>query len=302
MNKVQLVTAILTLAGSVFAIFASVVIIALIIRKLSLHCVRFYIMINLCITNIVTLLMVIFGIMYSLLVGIPIEDDTKNIFLSSLGTVTTIAHVNSLLTTAFLSIDRYIAVKHSIHYQNILTVPRMLYVLFAIWVLSIVVAGIQWLSVQTYFQFYRNRLIISTIFRTVVSVLLLSISKYTNNIRKRHIRAIERRQNYFGIEREKLDILKVIKRSLTDSFELYIATVVVMTVLTSIAIIELSLNKSVISMRIFLVLILHIIDIVVIGSTQHEIRTEIKRTFRMCCYRYVAAQNMVSPNVSASVT
>ena len=135
----------------------------------------------------------------------------------------------------------------------------------------------------------------------MVSVILLSISKYTNNIRKRHIRAIERRQNYFGIEREKLDILKVIKRSLTDSFELYIATVVVMTVLTSIAIIELSLNKIVISMRIFLVLILHIIDIVVIGSTQHEIRTEIKRTFRMCCYRYVAAQNVVSPNVSASV-
>ena len=39
MNKVQLVTAILTLAGSVFAIFASVVIIALIIQKVSLHCV-----------------------------------------------------------------------------------------------------------------------------------------------------------------------------------------------------------------------------------------------------------------------
>ena len=297
MNKLQLVTATLTLVGSVFAIFASVVIIVLIIQKVSLHCVRFYIMINLCITNIVTLLMLSFGILYSLLVGIIIEDDTKNIFLSCAGTATTIAHINS----AFLSIDRYIAVKHNIHYQNILTVPRMLYVLFAIWVLSIVVAGIQWLSVQSYFQFYRNRLIISTIFRTVVSVILLSISKYTNNIRKRHIRAIERRQNYFGIEREKLDILKVIKRSLTDSFELYIATVVVMTVLTSIAIIELSLNKIVISMRIFLVLILHIIDIVVIGSTQHEIRTEIKRTFRMCCYRYVAAQNVVSPNVSASV-
>ena len=178
----------------------------------------------------------------------------------------------------------------------------MFCVLIALWLLSVVIAGTEWLNDQIYFHYHRNRIILSILFRTIVSTVLLSIAKYTNNVRKRHIRTMEERQNYFGIEREKLDILKVIKRSLTDSFKLYIATVVVMTVLTSIAIIELSLNKSVISMRIFLVLILHIIDIVVIGSTQHEIRTEIKRTFRMCCYRYVAAQNVASPNVSASAT
>ena len=33
-----------------------------------------------------------------------------------------IAHINLLLTTAFLSIDRYIAVEYSILYQNILKV------------------------------------------------------------------------------------------------------------------------------------------------------------------------------------
>ena len=105
-----------------------------------------------------------------------------------------------------------------------------------------------------------------------MSVLLLSISKYTMNIRKRHIRETEKRQNYFGIERERLDILRVIKKSLTDSFKLDLAAVVVMTILTSISIIELFINKSMISVRIFFVLILHIIDVAVVGSTQHEIR------------------------------
>ena len=110
MNQAKLVIAILTLAGSFLAILVSIVIIALIIQKVSLHRVRFYIMINLCITNIVTLLMVIFGIIYSLSDGVPIKDDKMNIASSIVGTVTTITHINSLLTTAFLSIDRYIAV------------------------------------------------------------------------------------------------------------------------------------------------------------------------------------------------
>ena len=141
-----------------------------------------------------------------------------------------IAHINSLLTTAFLSIDRYIAVEYSIFYHNVLTVQWMFCVLIALWLLSVVIAGIQWLNDQIYFHYHRNRIILSILFRTIVSTVLLSIAKYTNNARKRHTRAIEERQNYFGIEREKLDILKVKKKSLTNSLKLDIATVVVMTI------------------------------------------------------------------------
>ena len=106
----------------------------------------------------------------------------------------------------------------------------MFCVLIALWLLSVVIAGIQWLNDQIYFHYHRNRIILSILFRTIVSTVLLSIAKYTNNVRKRHIRTMEERQNYFGIEREKLDILKVKKKSLTNSLKLYIATVVVMTI------------------------------------------------------------------------
>ena len=179
----------------------------------------------------------------------------------------------------------------------------MFCVLIALWLLSVVIAGTECLNDQIYFHYHRNIIILSILFRTIVSTVLLSIAKYTNNVKKRHIRAIEERQNYFGIEREKLDILKVIKKRLTGSLKLYIAAVVVMTILTFIGIIiELILHKDVISTKIVFVLILHTTDVVVIASTQHEMRIQIKRTLRMCCYRFVSAQNVVSPNVSVSVT
>ena len=238
------------------------------------------------------------GVTFTLLEGCPIYEVMSNIVWSTRGTVTTIAHINLILTTAFLSVDRYIAVKYKIHYQNILTVSRMFYVLTSLWVLSILVAGIPWLNVKVFHQFYRNRLIASILFQSMVSVLLLSRSKYANIIRNQHIRKIEERQNYFGIERERLDILRVVKKSLTDSFKLYMANVAVMAISTFIGIIELILNENVISMKVFFILILHIMDVAVVSLTQREIRIQMKRTFRMCCCRYVAATSVVDSNVS----
>ena len=110
---------------------------------------------------------------------------------------------------------------------------------------------IQWLNAQDYFQYYRNRLITFLIFQSKASILLLSISKCTNVIRNQHTRKTEERENYFGIEREILDILRRIKKSLTDSFKLYVATVVVMAVLTFIRIFEMILNKHMISVNFF---------------------------------------------------
>ena len=74
---------------------------------------------------------------------------------------------------------------------------------------------IQWLNAQDYFQYYRNRLITFLVFRSMASILLLSISKLINVIRNQHIRTIEERENYFGIERERLDIPRRVKKSLT---------------------------------------------------------------------------------------
>ena len=76
-------------------------------------------------TNIAILQKVSSSIIYSLLEKCAIEEDMMNVIWSIAGTATPIAHINSLLTTAFLSIDRYTGVKYGIYYQNISTMPKM---------------------------------------------------------------------------------------------------------------------------------------------------------------------------------
>ena len=76
-------------------------------------------------TNIAILQKVSSSIIYSLLEECAIEEDMINVIWSIAGTATPIAHINLLLTTAFLSIDRYTGVKYGINYQNISTMPRM---------------------------------------------------------------------------------------------------------------------------------------------------------------------------------
>ena len=76
-------------------------------------------------TNIAILQKVSSSIIYSLLEECAIEEDMMNVIWSIAGTATSIAQINSLLTTAFLSIDRYTGVKYGINYQTISTMPRM---------------------------------------------------------------------------------------------------------------------------------------------------------------------------------
>ena len=38
-----------------------------------------------------------------------------------------------------------------------------------------------------------------------MSALLLKISKYKNDVRKKHVKEIKRRENYFDVEKENLD-------------------------------------------------------------------------------------------------
>ena len=152
MSKAKLVTAILISASSLLAIIANAVKIMFTIEKVSLYRVRFYTLINLCMANIVTLQIVSSGVIYLLLEGCAVEEDMVNVVWSTGGTATTIAHINSLLTTAFLSTDRYIAVKYGIYYQNVLKLPRMFYDLVSLWVLSIIVTRIQWSGGQNYLK------------------------------------------------------------------------------------------------------------------------------------------------------
>ena len=73
-----------------------------------------------------------------------------------------------------------------------------------------------------------------TVIRVIIFVVLLTLSRCTNVIRKRQMRNIERRNEYFGVAKEKLDLQRALKNALEDSFKLYIWTVLLTMVLIGI--------------------------------------------------------------------
>ena len=110
--------------------------------KRGLQQVRFYIIINLCVTNTAFLLNVFIGIISNLFDDTVFTENNGNLLGVIIRSVAMCTHVTSLLTTAFLAIDRYIAVKHCLRYQSILTTKRMTFFVVVIWLVAVLLTGI----------------------------------------------------------------------------------------------------------------------------------------------------------------
>ena len=218
-----------------FAVLATpnIVIILLIFHKRRLRRIRFYIIVNLSLADIVTLLALLFILMKSLIEDKLAERDLDDYFVIIMRTISFSAHIYSLVTTAFLAFDRYVAVKFSLKYENMMTKQRMICALTVLSVLSTAISGIQWINVYDISDLNAHRRMILIFVRINVFVLLFVVSFYTQVIRKRHIKKIRAREQYFGITKEKLDRLGKLKISLSDSFKLYIVNVVILMILSA---------------------------------------------------------------------
>ena len=276
-NKELIATASIFLSGSCITIFANIVIILLILRKRQLWHIRFYIIASLAVADIITLLMLIimvFKIIFHVSVE-SVENQIRTFFVIP-KVIGLASHISSLLTLAFLAFDRYIAVQHILSYQKILTKKRMIIIMVTIWLFSLSISGMNWINVSIYFEYHRNLFITLTVFRVVTSVLLLTLSKHTNIMRKKHMNQIKRKKEYFGVAKEKLDILKTLKRSLEESFKLYIATVVVLVASTIAGIVQMVVSDYFFEIDIIMMLLLHIVDVIVLALSQGDIRKTLK--------------------------
>ena len=286
-NKELIATASIFLSGSCITIFANIVIILLILRKRQLWHIRFYIIASLAVADIITLLMLIimvFKIIFHVSVE-SVENQIRTFFVIP-KVIGLASHISSLLTLAFLAFDRYIAVQHILSYQKILTKKRMIIIMVTIWLFSLSISGMNWINVSIYFEYHRNLFITLTVFRVVTSVLLLTLSKHTNIMRKKHMNQIKRKKEYFGVAKEKVDILKTLKRSLEESFKLYIATVVVLVASTIAGIVQMVVSDYFFEIDIIMMLLLHIVDVIVLALSQGDIRKTLK---------YMHNKNRVAP-------
>ena len=144
----------LFLAVSVLPITVYAIILILIMRKKKLHQVRFYIIANLAFADIVSLLILFSVMIISLYNGRQLKENVDSISAVIAKSIGFTLYVNSILTTIFLAIDRYIAVKYNLHYQSILSKRRIIFVLIISWLLSAISSGVVWVNVSVYSELY----------------------------------------------------------------------------------------------------------------------------------------------------
>ena len=259
------------LAGSILPFIANLVVFMLIIQRKQLQQVRFYIIANLLLADI--------GFMtaHFLKATIDLYDnqggENNNFVRAAIFCVITYAaYLNSILTTGLLAMDRYIAVIYTFHYETVLTKRRIIFVLSILWLLSAVTPTVLIkVSGPTFKGIYRKLIVSLIFFRLIVSLVLLVLSKYTHYIKKKHMEAIVKRKNYFGVEQEKLDKLKRLKSSLKDSFKFYIANV------SLIGVMELISSNFHLDIKLVVTLLPQLTDIMVISLSYRKIREQIKR-------------------------
>ena len=144
----------LFLAVSVLPITVYAIILILIMHKKKLHQVRFYIIANLAFADIVSLLILFSVMIISLYNGRQLKENVDSISAVIAKSIGFTLYVNSILTTIFLAIDRYIAVKYNLHYQSILSKRRIIFVLIISWLLSAISSGVVWVNVSVYSDLY----------------------------------------------------------------------------------------------------------------------------------------------------
>ena len=105
------------------------------------------------------------------------------------------------------------------------------------------------------------------------------------------MREILRRHENFGAAKEKLDVLSALKKSLGESFKLYIATVFIMIAATVTGIVDILQfpNNNLLKVHRFIMVFLYAIDIIVLVLSQGDIRKALTGVFFKFC------QNRVKP-------
>lgn len=275
---------ILILIFCIVMVIPHIIITVVIFRKRRLRRVRFYIIANLSVGDIVTLFVISAVVINAFIVGKLIESVLDDYFFIVGRTILIIVHFYSLFTLVLLAVDRYIAVKFSLEYENMMRGSRLICGLTILWVLSIAIAGFQWINVTNLSDLLYHRRIILILVRSNVSVLLLIMSKYTQLRRIKHMKKIKERENYFGVTKEKLDRLQQIKRSLGDSFKLYVITIVILIIISAL---ELSFSQYHFEINMIGVPLLLVTNVIIVSLTQREIRSELKRVLFPYCYRRI---------------
>ena len=186
------------------------------IKNHHLHNIRYYILINLSISDLL------------MLGTLPLNFILSQDYVSPLKF--TFYH-SSILSTVLMSVDRYIAIKHFLRYREIVTIKKLVISIIASWSFSIVI-NLLFLIIPKifgnnllYFQICRDITTYGIILGSCIVLVYLSIKMLL--VRWKHVKALMKVKSRFGVEKERLDMLQKLKQNMEDIFRLNLFTVII---------------------------------------------------------------------------
>ena len=188
-----------------------------ILKNRHLHNISYYILVNLSISDVLTLVTTTLRVLLSY--GIDNEYFYPILF---------VFYYSSILSTVLMSLDRYIAIKHCIRYRQIVTIKRFVISIITSWIFSIVLNLIFFIVPKIlrqnlwYFQIGREVTRCVIMFGSCIILVFLSIQML--HIRRTHVKALVKEKRRFGVEKERLDTLQKLKQSIKDIFRLNVVT------------------------------------------------------------------------------
>ena len=119
--------------------------------------------------------------------------------------------------------DRFLAIKFCLSYHAIVTVKIIVMVISFCWIFSIATIPLLWIN-GTSGDIYTDRSLVSHQ-RPCDAWINFNFSfNLYKSCKKKTLNQSSREKNYFGVSKEKLDMLKRFKKNLKDIFKFNIAT------------------------------------------------------------------------------
>ena len=151
------------------------------------------------------------------------------------------------------------------------------------WIFSIVTTSLLWINETSGDTYADCSLVYITSMRVMLGLTLLSVSIYTNTVRKRHMKSIMKRRSYFAVSKEKLDMLKRFKKIMKDIIKFNIATIIMPAAQINIEFFQsysVIKERQVGTIQMVAIILLALSNFIAIVQTQKEIRRQLRETFR----------------------
>ena len=184
------------------------------VKQRKLHKPKYVFLANLSVGDLLLLLITAYNIWTN-------DKDKKGLISRN------ISATSSILTTAAMTVEKYIAVEHCLRYYAIVTWKRVKWCIVLIWLASVTVGLLPWfVELATDFSYFdsQNWFTWRSLY-PFTSILLFSLAFWIRRERNRNEANIrQQKTNRFGVAQEQLHLMEILSGPIMDIVKLNVVT------------------------------------------------------------------------------